>query len=252
MSAKDRRFWIDHLANTGETVVLEGSEARHAQTVLRCQVNDPVTLLDGKGNIALGKIARMEKKTVEIQTTSREFHPEPMKRVVLIQSWLKGKSMDWTLQKATEIGATDIVPIWTRRSEIRLKPKDVAGKVEKWETTIRESCKQCGRLHAPILHSPLPFQDALETWTDKESQLSMVAALTPRTQSVHQTISEASENNYETGVSIWIGPEGDFTEEEYQQLFQRNASPVRLGPHILRSETAALAGLTLIVEAIST
>ena len=262
MSAKDRRFWIESpepdndqsaedSSSAGSTLRLDESQSRHAQTVLRCQHGDSVTLMDGAGSEWTGSICSIQKRCVEIQVESKHHHPPPTWRCALVQSWLKGKNMDWVIQKATELGVTDIVPMWTQRSEVRLKPKDVSSKFEKWNTAIQEACKQCGRFNAPTLHSPLTFEKSLKEWASSESSIALTAALTSETKNIRQVLEQYSSGGSQQAslsVSLWVGPEGDFTESEYRSLRSAGAHPIRLTPHILRSETAAVTGLAILIN----
>jgi 16S rRNA (uracil1498-N3)-methyltransferase len=207
--------------------------------------------MDGAGSEWIGWICSIQKRCVEIQVETINLHLSPTWRCVLVQSWLKGKNMDWVIQKATELGVTDIVPMWTQRSEVRLKSKDVSSKLEKWNIAIQEACKQCGRFNAPTLHPPLTFEKSLKEWAAPDSLIALTAALTPETKTIRQVLEQhPSEDAQQTNptVSLWIGPEGDFTDSEYQILSAAGAHPVRLTPHILRSETAAVTGLAILIN----
>lgn len=222
----------DHFS-TGQTVRLTAEESRHAQRVLRIREGESVGILNGAGWVAEGTFSATSSGECGVRVTSVRQYPKPGRAVHLVLSMLKNKAMDTALQKAVETGVGHIRPISTCHCEVRLK--DVAEKVEKWKKIIHESQKQSGNPWTPVLHQPMDFNDALnspEGILNGPEVTNLSASLKENATPIMST------PLLQGDVVVWVGPEGDFTENEYLAMEAKGIHPVKIGPHVMRSETA--------------
>lgn len=228
----------------GELVLLSPAESHHAVNVLRIREAETVGLLDGVGHFAEAKVEIVHKRGVQVRITSRDEQPSPATRLVLFQSVIKGKQMEWLVQKATELGASRIVPIQTDRSVVQLEGKRAESKADKWQAIATEAIKQCGSYWLPEVTEPVTVHDLL---ADHENLpvLNVVASLEDGRRLLRDILDEDVQQRGQMpeSMGLWIGPEGDFTGGEYSGLRQAGAKSVTLGPLVLRAETAGLTAL---------
>jgi 16S rRNA (uracil1498-N3)-methyltransferase len=240
-----RRFFSSSAKKGDRLLVLEGGEAYHASLVLRLQSGDALTVLNGKGDRFDCRVLSSRKSTVELAVVGCESRPPLPWSITLLQALPKGKLMEDIVQKATELGVAHIVPLLSTRSEVKLSPGDKASKLEKWNHTAQEACKQCGGLWLPKIELP----QRVEEWLNKNSpcDLSLVASLEARSRSQRFWLDDFRKRNgcLPQYISLWIGPEGDFSPEEYELLNRNGVLPITLGPLVLRCETAAIAAIAI-------
>ncbi|MBR4172495.1 MAG: 16S rRNA (uracil(1498)-N(3))-methyltransferase [Kiritimatiellae bacterium] len=224
-----------------DSIRLGHEESRHLRTVLRVKAGDSVELFDGAGYTR-----RVEVKTADRQGLGVEpleppqFHARLPVSMVLFASVIK--RMDWTVEKATELGVAEIVPVLTDRCVIRVSVKDAPAKVERWLRIAEDSLRQCGGSWLPQIHLPCTLEESLERI---DAQRTYVAALSPSARPFRESLaSEPPER-----VAYYVGPEGDFTKEELDALLRSGCIPVSLGPRVLRAETACLYGLSVLSSA---
>lgn len=229
-----RRFFAEPERCAGSQIELDESESRHLSQVLRAQVGEPLIVLDGAGGVYECRIERVTKRAVFLNVEKREKRQPLPYDISLFQSIPKGKVMEWIVQKATELGARKIVPILTDRTVVEFDSD--SHKVDKWRAIAIESIKQCGSPYLPKIEAPIEFKKALR----QISGLPLVAALAPGAGEIHEFFGRDRRP-----VQIWIGPEGDFTESEVQQLLAAGAQPITLGPLVLRCDTAAVSAMAL-------
>ena len=236
------RFFADSL----DTPLLTGTEAHHCTHVLRHQVGDRVVVFDGRGNELTARISALRKETVELEPVTRGSTPRPDWRLILVQAVPKAKQMDAILQKAVELGVTEIVPVLSERSVVQLDGERAEAKVEKWRAILIDAAKQSGQNWLPTLHPAVSARDyfARPLVTD----LSIIGSLQPGARTFKQILGEfEQEKGRRPGsIAMLIGPEGDFTPAEMNQAFNTGCRPVTLGPIVLRSETAAIFSLSIL------
>lgn len=223
------RFFIANLPETG-TAVLDGLEAHHLIHVLRGSPGDVVQLFDGAGLVASAQITSLHKRDAKLQILGSHREEPAPRQIVVATAVPKGDRFDWLIEKATELGVTRIIPLRTSRSVV--DPRD--SKLEKQRQAVIAACKQSGRNHLLEL-SPTT------TWTDfanRElgSAASYIAHPGPTTLSGMPSLW-----NGKASIIFAIGPEGGFTEDEVELAVRLGATPISLGPRILRIETAVLA-----------
>ncbi|MBP7964790.1 MAG: 16S rRNA (uracil(1498)-N(3))-methyltransferase [Caldilineaceae bacterium] len=214
------------------------------RAVLRLGVGDHVVLLDNRGGAFLAEIRALDRKSAQgFVLESVAISGEPTVAVTLFQCSLKADKFEWVLQKGTELGVTRFVPVVSRRSVVR-PVAALAKKAERWQAIIREAAEQCGRGRLPVLADPVEFVEALPVaeahtpcflpWEEAAiGSRSLGAVLDPKK---------------DRAVNLLIGPEGGLDPAEVALAQAAGWQIVTLGPRILRAETAALAGVTVIME----
>lgn len=232
------RIYLDAPLEPGSEVTLKGSAASHVTRVLRLRVSDPLTLFNGSGGEFAGTILSSKGGTVSVavgqpQDPARE---SPL-RTVLAQGVSRGERMDLTVQKATELGVSQILPVLAERSVVRLDAQQTARKLAHWRKIAIAACEQCGRNIVPEIAAPVSLKEMLRT--DLKAATNLL--LSPQA-----TLRIAELPRPTNAVTVLIGPEGGLTDEEQESVRAAGFLAVRLGPRVLRTETAALAVLTLL------
>lgn len=218
------RFFVDGPISLGE-ISLTGEEVHHLATVQRFSEGDLVVLFNGDGRRYSATVLSVAKRYVLLDVTSVEESRSELGSPCWIASALpKGDRFDFLLEKLTELGVTDFVPLLTERSVV--VPKEE--KRDKWRRAVIEASKQCGRDRLMRVHSPQSFQELLSR-----------ADLPLRRQIAHPSGNALSRSDGE--ILFAVGPEGGFTEEEVAAAVEQGWEKVSLGPRILRIETAAIA-----------
>jgi 16S rRNA (uracil1498-N3)-methyltransferase len=240
------RFYLPPELCRESVLELSREDSHHAAGVLRVRPGEPVIVLDGAGRELTGVIDRIHRGTVTVRVEARRLIPPPTCALTLIQGLVKAKAMDTILQKATELGATKIVPVRAARSVAHVTDDDADNKLTRWQATIVEAAKQCGAAWLPQIEAPVTLHD----WLAGEDPFDLVllASLNSDAGHMHPVFDRYvnSRGAAPRKLGICIGPEGDFTSEETGALQERGAVPVSLGPLVLRAETAALAALAII------
>ena len=215
-------------------------EIHHIKNVLCLKPGEQVQLFNGKGEEAVGILSTITEKSISI--LMQNVLPETPKsiRVVLACAIPKKVKFDSIVEKATELGVDEIIPLLTGRTEIRLDEKRSAGKHTRYETIALNAAKQCKRSSIPAIHPPTPFSKAIQK-IDPHT-LGLIPCLeAPNRISLNDAF--ARSHNTAT-VMVFIGPEGDFTDEEIQHALNAGCLPVTLGSTILKVDTAALCVLS--------
>ncbi|MDO8413511.1 MAG: 16S rRNA (uracil(1498)-N(3))-methyltransferase [Gallionellaceae bacterium] len=231
------RFYCPVPLPTSTEFELPPAAAHHASRVLRLRVKDAVQLFDGTGHELHGHIREISGKKVVLEklqacTVNRES-PFP---IMLAQALCSSEKMDWVAQKASELGVAAIQPVQTRRSVAKLAGERAEKRTEHWRGVIIAACEQCGRSRLPLIYAPQEFSNWIATMRNVSGQKFILlpeAAATLQQQPKPQA-----------GVTLLIGPEGGFEEDEAQLAQQAGFVAIRLGTRILRTETAALAAIT--------
>lgn len=200
-----------------------------------------IEILDGAGRVLCGRVVQADRRRVEADVTDVRRVPAPP-RVVLAVSVLKGRAMDFLVQKATELGVTEVRPILAERGVVRIRQEEAAGKLDAWRTTAIEACKQCGN---PWLPRFLPPGDVAGFLAGPRVGVLLVAALWGEPRLPGEILRERGAACRD-GVTLVVGPEGDLSPGEAAALESGGAIPVTLGPLVLRAETAAIAGLAIV------
>ncbi len=224
------------IANSG-SFDLPADAAHHASRVLRLRVGDAVQIFDGLGTECHGVIADLTGKRVVLDELKEvaAMRESPL-HTVLAQALCSSEKMDWILQKATELGVNEIQPLDTERSVAKLSAERAEKRMTHWQQVAIAACEQCGRNTLPIIHPPVDIMVWLATM--RSQPYSRFILLPTGAQSLH-----TQARPVEKAVLI-IGAEGGFTKAESDNALSCGFTPIRLGARVLRTETAALAGLT--------
>ncbi len=226
--------------------MLQENEARHCVGVMRQKEGETITVFDGKGREWKSVIESIQKKCVRFKKLAEsKTAPAPVP-VILAQALTKPKSMDLIVQKATELGAAEIIVLQSERSVSQFDDDRADAKAEKWKQTVIEACKQCGQNWIPAVGAPLKIRDFIGE--SKRFGLKLIASLQDEAKPLREVLKEnRSHPALSQGVVIMIGPEGDFTPAEINEARNNGFLPVSLGSTVLRSETAALFSLGAVI-----
>jgi 16S rRNA (uracil1498-N3)-methyltransferase len=242
------RLLVDTASLDGDFPRL-GEASLHHLKVLRPEIGERIELFDGCGAFRRyvyesGSVKNPVLKPLDDKKTE----PLAKNKAVLFACVTKGSRWDWTIEKATELGASEIVPVISSRTIVRLDEKERSSKRERWQRVADDAARQCGAYHIAKVHSPVDFEEALSLAGKMRTFVGALVEPTPRdffdllsTGVLRGTTNES--------FGIFVGPEGDFTSDELQRLCSV-AEPVTFGPNVLRAETAAIYALSLLVSAL--
>ena len=242
------RFFIPPAHWNPSGLALVGDEAKHCTQVMRRTVAEEIIAFNGAGAWTRAEIVSAGKGSVELRVLEAGETPPPAVTIILFQSIPKGSNMDLIIEKSVELGVNAIVPVFSDRTVVRLDAKDAAKKQEKWQRLAVEACKQCGQNWLPQVSVPVSFDAA---WRQLPSHdLRLIAAIQEDSRTFKDTLAfvrgqQGSGSIH--SVLMAIGPEGDFTPEEYAAARGAHGClPVSLGSIILRVETAAMYCLSVL------
>jgi 16S rRNA (uracil1498-N3)-methyltransferase len=232
------RFYLPPQSAVGEELVLGERESHHAVTELRLREGERVAVLDGAGTEYMCEVIAIDKKATRLKVRQQDkIEPLPY-RITLLQAMTKGKSMDFIIQKTTELSVHRIVPLAAGRSVVKVE--DVESRLEKWRAIAIESIKQCGCPWMPIIESPATPAEFIAR--NESFDLPLIASLQGNARHPRACIEafEQTNSRLPESLAVWIGPEGDFSPSEVNAILSAGFQPITLGRVILRSETAAL------------
>lgn len=230
------RFFLENVQ--GDTLVIDGQDARHIACSLRMQVGDTLTVCNGKGEDLTCEITALSPETVELSVTAREKTvSEPTVAVTLYQGLPKGDKLEWIIQKAVELGVTRIVPVVTARSIAKASERDMK-KTARLQKIADEAAGQSGRGILPTVEMPITFKQAAARMANENTVVFYECGGAPLT---------ALAPAWGDAVSVFVGPEGGIAPTEIETLVAGGAKLATLGPRILRCETAPIAALSAIM-----
>jgi len=231
------RLYCDLPLSPGAEIVLPDAAARHAVSVLRLQVGDALNLFNGTGGEYRASLVAVNKREtrvrlIEFDATERESPVD----ITLALGISAGERMDYSLQKATELGVTAIAPLATERSVVKLAGERADKRLQHWQHVVIAACEQCGRNRVPAV-APVQKIYAYLAAVDRNKRLLM---LSPDAGTPLKRVASAA------AAVLLIGAEGGLAPSEYQAAQACGFEPVNLGPRILRTETAPVAALALL------
>lgn len=227
------RFFIDAPLSLGQHELPE-TQAHYIGRVLRHAVGDAVQLFDGSGQEYLGELIEVGKKAVRVELREQfTGQPESALRVHLGQGLSRGERMDWAIQKATELGAAAITPIVSERCEVRLKDERADKRLAHWRQVAISACEQCGRSLLPQINPPVLLADWLQ---QSDADLKLV---------LHPVAEPLASHAKPGSLAFLIGPEGGLSDAEVEQAKAAGFHAARLGPRVLRTETAPVVALSV-------
>ena len=229
------RIYTAQELSVGAEILLPEQAGEHAVRVLRLERGHPLILINGDGCEYDAELASLAKRAVTaIITKVRAVDREATLSITLAQSIARGEKMDWILQKATELGVSQIVPLVTERTEVKLDEERAERRMAHWDSVIESACEQCGRTTLPALAPPQRIDRWLTTLDFKGARLAMIP-------DGETTVRELPATD--AGVIVVVGPEGGLSEQDVVMLRQADFSGLQLGPRILRTETAGIAAI---------
>lgn len=232
------RVYVDAPLAAGTQVTLLGNAASHVTRVLRLRVGQELTLFNGLGGEHLARIdeAHGGEVTVSVGEHAAIERESPFP-LTLAQGISRGERMDLVVQKTTELGVSRLIPLLTERTVVRLDAQQADRKFNHWRAVAIAACEQCGRNRLPEVALPTHLRDFLRQPPSGSTRLLLSPEAPQRIEDVPRP---------ERGATVLIGPEGGLSDEEQQDALAAGFTAVRLGPRILRTETAAIAALTLL------
>jgi 16S rRNA (uracil1498-N3)-methyltransferase len=229
-----QQYFVKQITNN--QAIITGSDVHHIKHVMRFKIGDHIRVCADQV-CYLGTLSAIEQEVVSVSIIKPLDSTELNGQIDIAQALIKRDKFELVLQKASELGVHTILPIHTNRTIIKLKSNKLNTKVSRWNAITKEACEQSERAHLVTVHPPVDVDKIpFETYDQ-------VLVLYARESLKHLRFTPAITTQK---ILIMIGPEGGFTEEEISQLSRlKNSEIVSLGPHILRSETAALAVLSM-------
>jgi 16S rRNA (uracil1498-N3)-methyltransferase len=217
----------------GTSLVLDESEAHYLGHVLRLKLGDRLVVFNGRGTERDASVEALQKRgaTLELKA-ARAPLPESALDLTLVQALPKSDAMDMIVQKITELGVRTLMPVYSEFSVVKLDAERSERRVDHWRKIAQSACEQCGRHTPPRIEAPAPLAAALDALPAGPERLALEPA-TPRTLAGHA--------NLKSGLIVAVGPEGGFGATDWRRLDAAQFARVRLGPRVLRAETAAIA-----------
>jgi 16S rRNA (uracil1498-N3)-methyltransferase len=232
-------------AAAGELELPEAAAA-HVSRVLRLRPGAPLVLFDGSGADLRAEVASVAGGRVRVRILERVTGlPESPLAVTLVQGVSRGERMDWTLQKATELGVRRIRPVTTLRSVVRLDERQGERRLRHWQAVVASACEQCGRSVLPLVDPPVTLAQFLGEPCGTPWRL-LLHPRGPDTLAGRVADAFGSRPGGPGPLELLIGPEGGLEEAEATEALRAGYAAVRLGPRVLRTETAGIAALAVL------
>ena len=230
------RAFVDLPLVAGTRVALPEHAAAHLTRVLRLREGDPCVLFNGDGHDHAARIVSIGKReTLAEVDDARAVDNESPLRITLLQGIARGEKMDLILQKATELGIARIVPVEAERTEVRLDAARLEKRLAHWRSVVASACEQCGRARLPEVTIPIAITNAGTHAADAALRLTLDPG------GAHAMASLAIDAG--ASIAIAIGPEGGWSPRDREALRVAGFEGLKLGPRILRTETAGLAAI---------
>jgi 16S rRNA (uracil1498-N3)-methyltransferase len=228
------RIFVDQSLRTGKRIALPEDAAAHLVRVLRMQPGDACVLFNGDGGDFAATIVSANKRGVEADVGARtEIDNESPLRITLVQGIARGEKMDWILQKATELGVTEVLPVNSDRSEVKLDAERAVKRLAHWRSVVVSACEQSGRARVPDVAGAQPLANVANGLASTRRFL-----LDPEAADAIATMPAL-----EGDCVLAVGPEGGWSDRDRAVLQGAGFKGLRLGPRILRTETAGIAAI---------
>lgn len=237
------RFFIDMNDIHDDVIQIKGEDVSHIKKVLRLRCGDNIVLCDGMGKDYLVSIKESGQDCITTEViSSQPAGTESSLEITLYQGIPKSDKMDFIIQKSIELGIRRIVPVSTERTIVKIDDiKDAGKKVERWQKIALEAAKQCNRGMIPQIEMPVTFDGALELCRQAD------LAIIPYEKETESRLRSCISSAHPRTVAVMIGPEGGFSEKEIEKAVTSGVRSVTLGPRILRTETAGIAVISILM-----
>ncbi|MFW5450636.1 MAG: 16S rRNA (uracil(1498)-N(3))-methyltransferase [Methylophagaceae bacterium] len=232
------RFYCSELNAASEVIELPAAAHRHAIQVLRMKPGEALRVFDGNGLEYQAILDQVAKRGSIIRLGNKiEIDNESSLNITLLQGISRGERMDYAIQKAVELGVNSIVPVVTERCNVQLSNGRADKRLAHWQGVMVSACEQSGRSMLPELSDVISLDDVLaKDYGDENCHL----VLDPQADKGFTELKQYDD------VALLIGPEGGLTEQEVQQANRTGFQSVRIGPRVLRTETAAIAAIAIV------
>ena len=234
---REIRVYTNQPLSSGGEITLETQASRHLATVLRLKPGTPVTLFNGQGGEYSASLVSCGKQVRAAVHDFVDSERESPLNIYLGIGLSRGDRMDMVIQKATELGVTAITPLYTERTEVKLKGDRAEKKLRHWQQVVASACEQCHRNRLPEISAPVSLSEWIE-------QIEVEEKLVLHHRS-EQTLSQLQEQQ-PASVALLIGPEGGLSEQEINLAEKEGFSGLKLGPRVLRTETAPLTAISVL------
>jgi 16S rRNA (uracil1498-N3)-methyltransferase len=232
------RVFQDIPLQSGSRIELSAEASHHLARVLRAKISDRLTVFNGKGGEYSAVITQIDKKKVTVEVgVFKDRSAESALKLCLAQGISRGEKMDYIIQKAVELGASQIVPLITERCNVKLDDERRQKRFQHWQGIVVSACEQSGRNIVPELMQPMTLQQWLPA-----AKADLCLVLAPDAVEKLDQMKVAQD----ASVVLLIGPEGGLSSAEINQAEQKGFHALNLGPRVLRTETAAVAALTIL------
>lgn len=240
------RFYVekDVCQNADKYIGITGEDVNHIKNVLRLKINDKITVCDGDGTDYECEISDIQNDLVkaDIIDICKNVSELPVK-ITLFQGMPKSDKLEFIIQKAVELGVSEIVPVITQRTIVKIDDKKAGKKIERYNSIALSAAKQSGRGIVPVVKPFLSFEEAL--FISKEFDMNIIPY--EQAKGIEYSREVISQIKDVKRLGIFIGPEGGFAKEEINMAIAHDAKCITLGNRILRTETAGLATLSIIM-----
>lgn len=237
------RLFVDYSLEGRKELTLDEESSRYLSQILRVRLGEEIVVVDKENTEYICSVCQISKKSVELEILSSKPNETEMPYyVALFQSVSKGERMDLTIQKTTELGVKEIIPVVSERVIVKLDGKDLDSKIDRWQKIALEASRQSQRGKVPCVNRPVRFNEALE-YAKENFDL----VLFPWEEESENGIKEALKTFSGKRIAVFVGPEGGYSENEAALAVASGAKSVTLGPRILRTETAGAAVLSMII-----
>ncbi len=238
------RFFVEPDQVSGNKIIIEGSDVNHITKVLRMKIGEELMVCDGTGLDYFCTIAKLDSDAVFCDVCNKwESYSELPVKVTLFQGLPKADKMELIIQKTVELGVCEIVPVAMQRSIAKLDDKKAGRKIERWQSISESAAKQAGRGIIPKVTEPMNFAEALEYAKEMDS----IIVPYENAKGISYTKEVIREAKACARLAIFIGPEGGFADSEIERAKEAGAKLVTLGNRILRTETAGMATLAILM-----
>ena len=237
------RFYIPFDMDVGQSLSLPGDTAQHLSRVLRMKPGRKILLFNGHGGEYSASVTDVQRNRVTVNIESYSDHcPESPLKLTLIQSISRSDRMDYTIQKSTELGITHIQPVFSEHGIVKLEPRRLARKQQHWQKIAISACEQSGRTLVPEILTPQNILPVLEQQYSSDV-LKLIMHTSDSTASPFRVKDIPAELD---ACVILAGPEGGLSDLEVKKAMQHDFKIIQLGPRILRTETAAMALISIL------
>lgn len=238
------RFFVNPSQVGEDSIIIQGNDVNHIRNVLRMRPGDELSLSDGQGTDYFCRIQSMERDEIclSIENSWKSYVELPV-RLYLFQGLPKGEKMELIIQKSVELGAYEIIPVRTNRAIVKLDAKKEAKKIARWQQIAESGAKQSGRGMIPAVKPVMGLAEALAY----AKSLDGILIPYEKAEGIKKTREIIAGLKGKKSVGIFIGPEGGFDEAEVEAAMAAGAVPVTLGRRILRTETAGLTMLSILM-----